>query len=191
MRLSDLINENLPLNKKKKKYKFLAKGSARKVYIIDDFKVLKKAFNQKGLEQNRQEIKTYLMLKNFSVLAKVYSYAKDYSYLVMELCLHSKKEDFEEKFNISWEEFKRCVKYIKQQIRPSKKIIAKPVSYDSLLDKEWFKELSELILTYQFASGDLKRLSSWGVNRNGKLVLIDYGLDMDIYQRFYKKKVIK
>ena len=50
--------------------KYLGRGSSRMVYEIDDEKVLKLAYNNKGIAQNRAEADW--MLERYGIFAKVY-----------------------------------------------------------------------------------------------------------------------
>lgn len=61
---------------------------------------------------------------------------------------------------------------------------------DEIYDTELYYLIEDLILNYNFNSGDLKRPSSYGVvSRNGQkeIVVIDYGLTKDVWDTHYIK----
>ena len=62
---------------------------------------------------------------------------------------------------------------------------------DEFPNWEWFSGLRNYMDGIGLESvGDLKRPSSWGVvKRNGadEIVLIDFGLDDEVYDNFYRK----
>ena len=37
--------------------------------------------------------------------------------------------------------------------------------------------------------GDLCRISSWGINSEGYFTIVDYGLDDDVFDNFYRRRV--
>lgn len=62
--------------------------------------------------------------------------------------------------------------------------------YKQISETDFVSDLVELIVSHDLGIGDIQRISSWGVvTRNGSdhLVLIDYGLDMDLFNRLYKR----
>ena len=62
---------------------------------------------------------------------------------------------------------------------------------DIIDNNEFCKEIEQYVGNYDIPTGDLTRIGHYGmVNRNGKpnIVLIDYGLNRDIYYQFYRKK---
>ena len=170
----------------------LAKGSARIVYEITDDMVLKQAYNKKGLAQNREEYTLFQELGNSGMLAKIYKAdTKKFKWIQMEKCNRISQKDYLVYFSIPFTEFQHCIKYLKQKIRPSKKFVEKPFSYDLIKDKPWFKTLIDMVMNFDIATGDLKRLSSFGQTNEGKIVLIDYGLTFSIYKKYYSKNKVK
>jgi hypothetical protein len=59
---------------------------------------------------------------------------------------------------------------------------------NEMWENEFMQDMFDLIGTYGIPSGDLRRVSSYGiVKRNGEdtIVLVDYGLTSDVYQDYY------
>jgi hypothetical protein len=71
-----------------------------------------------------------------------------------------------------------------------KRIIKGKMDYDDVVDEnidmELLKDLVDMAKNVGLSAGDLARMSSWGVNEDGELVLLDYGLDSKIYKEYYK-----
>jgi len=44
---------------------------------------------------------------------------------------------------------------------------------------------------FNFMFGDIYRIENWGKNRNGEIVLLDYGLDERIQTKYYYKYIKK
>ena len=161
----------------------ISSGSSRIVYLVDDDKVLKLAKNQKGIAQNNVEIS----LGNegyYTCFADVYDYDNDGLWLEMEFCRKSKKSDFKRIYGIPFEVL--CYG------------IAEMVEYRNKFNpfdkyKPYWKQLmnSENNMVLEFidsfreyiggqgleTTGDLYRISSYGVTKDNRIVLVDYGLD--------------
>ncbi len=138
-------------------YKYIGKGSARKVYDLNNGFVIKIARNIKGIAQNEAE---FLISKdsNSALLAKVYFLSSDYKYLIMKKADKIKSEEkFLSYFNIQ----------DKRELKNNKAV----------------KEIHD---KYNLVWADLYKLTSWGIVKN-KLLLIDYGYTKEIYNEFYKK----
>ena len=62
--------------------------------------------------------------------------------------------------------------------------------FNQIAENDFVNDVIELIVSHDLGIGDVNRISSWGVvNRNGSehLVLVDYGLDMDLFNRLYRR----
>ncbi len=171
----------------------ISSGSARIVYKIDEEKVLKLAKNRKGLAQNEVEADYYL--QQIGCFAKVFDVDENYQWIEMELARRPKISDFKRIFGYSFEVIcawiDYCVSsYTNRSYRNRK--------FDELFNSEEFQDnydysifymLQDYLGNYQLKSvGDLKRISSWGlVKENGQdnLVLIDFGLNDNVYETYY------
>lgn len=174
----------------------LASGSSRVVYKIDNEKALKLAKNNKGIAQNECEYNSWAI--QTGIAANVFECDTDFLWIEMELAKKCKPSDFKRLIGYDFNTVQNFLIYIKNWYSRY------PSSYDEryteLFDKivneeapnwDWFKALSTYIADTQLEGiGDLQRISSWGiVNRNGEeeIVLVDFGLNDDIYQTFYRK----
>lgn len=172
--------------------KHIGKGSSRATFQIDDEKVLKLAWNDKGLGQNIEEERTY----NVSIFPKVYDYDEEGKWIISEFVLPAKPQDFKHCFGLTFQQFvsfiSACGKY---------RFGAR--YWTDMSEDEWIKhiennedlcEFDEYIGNYgnhRFTPvGDMTRLCNYGLTqRNGEptIVLLDSGLSEDVWNTYYKK----
>lgn len=178
-----------------------AYGSSRVVYKIDDEKVLKLAKNNKGVAQNECEASDYYK-KSIECFAKIYDYDDNFLWVEMQLAKKVKPSDFNRIVGVSFKTVCDFILYCYNSYCRNGK--QRPISSESkkIFESEWFQEqldnyslfsyLSEYLGNYQPEMiGDLMRLSSWGiVTEDGeeKLVIIDFGLDDDVWNNYYAKR---
>ena len=173
--------------------KHIGKGSSRATFQIDDEKVLKLAWNNKGLAQNMEEKKTYIA----SIFPQVYDYDENGKWLISEFVLPAKAQDFNHCFGMSFQQFASfilaCANY-----RFGKKY------WGAMSEDEWLSylesnknlsEFDEYIGDHGSQSftpaGDMTRLCNYGLTqRNGEacIVLLDSGLSEEVWNTYYKRK---
>ena len=173
--------------------KHIGKGSSRATFQIDDEKVLKLAWNNKGLAQNIEEVQTY----NASIFPKVYDYDENGKWIISEFVLPAKSEDFKHCFGMSFQQFASfilaCANY-----RFGKSY------WGAMSEEEWLSylesnknlsEFDEYIGDHGSQSftpaGDMTRLCNYGLTqRNGEacIVLLDSGLSEEVWNTYYKRK---
>jgi mRNA-degrading endonuclease RelE of RelBE toxin-antitoxin system len=199
------------LNSYNKKIKYcnqnlqrLASGSSRIVYKIDDATVLKLAKNNKGLAQNETEATMSNDYYAPDVFAKVYDVDDDYKWIEMQLARKAKPSDFKRLTGYKWEVYQYFIEYIASNYVYVRSRYNSSNPYEQLFKSEEFQEfawnnsdslfyrLSEYLSNYQIEGyKDIERISSWGVvqNQDGEeLVIVDYGLDNDTLNNFYRHK---
>ena len=171
-------------------------GSSRIVFQIDDEKCLKLAKNQKGIAQNEAEDDGYIQSLDF--VAKVYDVHPQYHWLEMQLARKAKVSDFQRLTGFNFKIFCAWVDYIKTKYS-RRRCFYRDASFDKLFGSDEFYEKIEYTIfdaVDQYmsnmtleASGDLQRISSWGIVNDGgeeKLVLIDCGLNDDVAKQYYR-----
>lgn len=202
------------------KLKYLGRGSSRMVFEIDDEKVLKLAYNRKGVAQNEAEADP--MLRNYNMFAEVFDVHPTYQWIEMEKAVPAKKSDFDRIYggeNGMFSDFFREWAYDMEEDLTKGGVFddwLHPYVFNIYLDMmgksggdawgeiyrdfedqfDYEGSLFEGIRNYMYdwdlhAYGDLQRISSYGVvKRNGKeeIVLIDYGLNNDVYDKHYSIK---
>jgi hypothetical protein len=193
---------SLPTFKKRKEYcderlVQLGKGSSRIAYKVDDEKVLKLAFNHKGVAQNRHEANW--MRNNYEVFARIFEADMDnYTWIEMELARPATQADVKRIWGITWTEAQDLIKYCYEQF--SKRHNRTQMYYSTMVEKLYDKfvihEVSDFFVSFQryiydyqpYTVSDWLRLNNWGVvTKNGKdeLVIIDDGLDEEIWKTHY------
>lgn len=75
------------------KLRYLGRGSSRMVFEIDDEKVLKLAYNTKGVAQNEAEADP--SLQRYGIFAEVFDYHPSYYWIEMEKAVPAKIKDFD------------------------------------------------------------------------------------------------
>jgi hypothetical protein len=163
----------------------ISSGSSRVVYIIGD-KVLKVAKNKKGLSQNENEYN----LHNDSYtsgLAPVFDYHPDFYWIEMKL---AKKVNFKRFEELTGMNFNNYVAVLSNDNIKNKKLNfpkrKKIADEDDILNNEFYFNIVDLIHNYNLTYGDLYRINSYGEIDN-EIVLIDFGLDDETYNTFYKR----
>ena len=173
--------------------KHIGKGSSRATFQIDDEKVLKLAWNDKGLGQNIEEKRTY----NASIFPKVYDYDEDGKWIISEFVLPAKSQDFKHCFGMTFQQFASFISASGKYRFGGRYWNAMPenewISY--LENNEELSEFDEYIGNYgnhNFTPiGDMARLCNYGLTqRNGEatIVLLDSGLSEDVWNTYYKRK---
>lgn len=198
------------LNSYNKKIKYcndnlqrIASGSSRIVYKIDDATVLKLAKNQKGLAQNEAETQYRDDLYAPNIFAEVYDNDENFYWIEMQLARKAKPTDFKRLTGYDFKTFQYFVTYSASQYTYGRFKATVPSEYKQLFDSEefqnmvWdnpdnvFNQVNEYLTSYQIQKyGDVQRISSWGVvidkqDGTDQLVLIDYGLTDDIFEKYY------
>jgi hypothetical protein len=54
--------------------------------------------------------------------------------------------------------------------------------------QEMINEMNDMIGTYDMEAGDVDRFGSWGLNVNGGLKFLDYGLTKQVYEQYYSRR---
>lgn len=174
----------------------LGRGSSRAVFKIDDEKCLKLAVNRKGLAQNEVEAEPDYYLEQIGLVARTYDYDENFLWVEMQLARRATKDDFKRLTPYDFETLCSFISYNKNRYsrRPvgvdseHKRLFDNPDFYETIYDTVFYT-LYDYLGNYQPAVvGDLQRLSSWGVVKEGgqeQLVLIDFGLNEDVYNKYY------
>jgi len=175
----------------------LGTGSSRAVFVADDNTVIKVAKNKKGLEQNNTEASISSQNSENAPISLVKDSDPDNTWIEAERARKAKPTDFK---NIVGFPMEDVMKALRERVEDNTGRANHALrSYLYLKDRELYKQISEtdfvsdlveLIINHDLGIGDIQRISSWGVvNRNGSphLVIVDYGLDMDLWNRLYKR----
>jgi hypothetical protein len=173
--------------------KRISSGSSRIVYMVDDTKVLKIARNKKGLAQNEIEIdySNYYDLKD--ITAQVFAYDQNNLWVEMELAKKVTPAIFERVVGFTFADYCAGLRKHHDELNPKRgswfsSDVSKEV-YEAMWEDEFTYEMLSFIGGYDIPVGDLCKLNTYGlVKRNGEdtIVMIDYGLNNDVWQDYYK-----
>ena len=159
-------------------YQYIASGSCRRVYRIGDY-ALKVATSMAGLAQNQVECK----VEPSEFINKIYRKDKHDlpAWILTDYCKPATTYHIRKTLKVTPKTFDAMVTakrfntvinrdYLKKM---EKKTIA--MNYLNFMDK------------YKLLGGDIMshRLDNYGVNPQGKLVLLDYGLDDKVWDKYY------
>lgn len=170
----------------------IGNGSSRTVFQIDDEKCLKLAKNAKGLAQNEVEYDRHV--ESYDVTPYLFEQDDDNKWIITEYVLPAKAQDIKECLGIDFKTFcdfvkccYNCYAYNGYK-RPTE---MSEEEFVELLDSsQWFNDLYDYMADYQLPCGDLLRLSNLGmVMRYGEpqIVILDSGLNNDVYNKYYKR----
>lgn len=162
-----------------KNLKHLSSGSSRVVYKTSKNTVIKLAKNEKGVSQNEVEANSNTKSKHIN---PVLSHSKNYFWIEVPLLEKITTKEFEDLCSISFEDFSSALQYGLKSIEPSSK--KKPSNFDEVSKCNLYKEIVKVAKKLNLLPGDLIRISSWGT-KNNIPVLIDVGLNKQVYQKFY------
>jgi len=175
----------------KERLKRLGSGSSRVVFQIDDEKVLKIAKNQKGIVQNEKESdhSNDYYLKN--LVAEVFDSHPDFHWIEMQLAERVKPSKFKEITGVDIKDLEHYLRNGKETNNGRRTIfLMNPELKSSMDDNEFVQTILDYMINYDMLAGDLGQITSYGLlKKNGieDVVLIDYGVDDDIYSKFYDK----
>lgn len=154
-------------------------GSSRIVFQLDDEKVIKIAYNVKGLAQNKEEAESFKKCSYYSFIPRVYAAATDGRYIVSEFVLPATVDDF-------W----YCLGMSNYEFGSNLYALAKKegYQYNELQKIPFFNELEQYMQKMDVPFEELDAMENWGLGkRNGieHLILLDHGLNNEIRSKYY------
>ena len=176
----------------------ISQGSSRIVYRVDNEKVLKLAKNKKGVAQNEVEVRLGTE-PYYTCFADIYEYDENGLWVEMEICRKAKKSDFKAIYGVPFEAL-CCMIYDQANNFRNVGWKINPFSdYENIVQRVWEGEENDLQMLFmsiqEYIGGEmlsgvgvLCRISSWGVDSEGFFKLIDYGLNDDVYDNFYRRR---
>lgn len=166
------------------KLRRIASGSARIIYEIDEYTVLKLAKNRKGIAQNKVEADIGTEDYFEDILARVLEADEKERWIVMERAKKISKGKFKSLMDgIDMRDFQYYLRK-KTEFDRYDFFDVNPDAEEKLDENEFAQSLVELIENYDLHVGDFGRPSSFGEIK-GRLVLTDYGLNKQVYRQYY------
>jgi hypothetical protein len=162
-------------------------GSSRRVYELDNDRVLKVAYNEAGIAQNFMEAK---IQNDSEYFADVYDMHPGALWIVAEKIGEIDPNTFEVITGISQSLMIRINQNLDTRlgvvrITPE---IARELSHRFNIGQKGIKflnDISKLRGKFDLIFGDTFNPKHWGINADGKIKLYDFGLDSSVYDNFY------
>jgi hypothetical protein len=162
----------------------LGEGSARTIFKVSDKLVLKIAHNDKGIVQNLAEMKPQMQraCTNHVVAADVKG-----KWILVRFTENLTKEEFEKYVGIKFSHFTDALFY---KFNNESDNWPPPKDYDEIRKSELFKCIVDLVADCDLQIGDIDKPDSWGL-LDGKVILRDYGLTREVYNKYYDESSSK
>ena len=172
------------------------KGSSRVCFQIDDEKILKLAWNNKGIAQNENETDYYL--DDIGIVPHTYDSDDNGLWIISEYVLPARQRDFKECLGLTFYEFVKFIRsscawrenYTRAKQGAYGDYIYSLDEYSDMCENEDLQPFDEYIGDYRPPESDLTRLCNYGMTmRNGypTIVLLDAGLSQEIWNNYYDK----
>lgn len=167
----------------------LGEGSSRVVYLVDFDKVIKVARNQNGLVQNETEVNVITHPRTARLLfADIYDYStKDYRWILSEYA--RPLEDDEEFEKLAGFPLSLVVSFAGWGYEEG--ITAFMEQIEDMLDNpnivvNFLVSLAATIkATGLVVAAELGTLKQWGVTKDNRVVIVDYGLDNETGKKLF------
>lgn len=168
----------------------LGSGSGRVVFLIEPTKVIKLAKNDKGVAQNEVEASLKNDTDNYPVLAQVLDYDdENYFWVKMEVAKKLDTKSFKEATGINWKDYSKAMQYYDWDQRGIGRYWDQIP--ENVQENDFFQDMTQAAGNLGLVYGDLHSPRNFGiVERDGKkeAVLIDIGLNQNVYDDYYKPK---
>lgn len=154
----------------------LGTGSSRATFLFSGKYALKIALNDKGFSQNESELDVYTNSKNANIIAKVYGADEENRWIISDLVKElNDPDEFAQLSGTDWDDFTHTV-YDWLGKKATK--TTKPDGFTQNVIK--FARENNLL------AGDIEEINHWGKTPDGRVVLLDYGLTSDVWDKHYK-----
>ena len=175
------------------KYYKIGSGSSRRVWALDKNTVIKMAKDRRGMAQNLVELRVFE--KSPDRVAKIKWYHPKGYYLIVERCssldrfledkdVNIDADDFSDYVDININEHytaKKVQNIVKDFVRETKD----EAKYKPAIFKKLAKEIKELAtFIWKNKIHDIYD-DQLGVNKAGKIILLDYGMDQEVWEKYY------
>lgn len=161
----------------------LSSGSSRLIYITPENTILKLARNEKGIAQNKAEGNPKMKCKYINPTLKM---DKDGLWKTSPYLEKITAKEFEELTGFSLEDFGRAISWGLRNVADDDNDDEKPEGLEKVFKSDLYKELVKVGKEFDLMPGDMERISSWVVSKDGKYPLIvDAGLTREIFDKYY------
>ena len=163
-------------------------GSSRTCFQLDDNRILKLALNNKGIAQNELEGRMDIYLDSLGVRPTIFDETDSDNnwFIVCEYVLPARVADFKRLLGITWKEFYNFIRTCEIEKEGGRPPIDWETFYHMLEDNEKLSNIHDFISNYDISCGDLLRLTNYGLSRNNGIVILDTGLDSEVWNQYYR-----
>jgi hypothetical protein len=155
----------------------LGEGSSRTIFRLSESLVLKCAHNKAGIAQCQSEM---LPSMQCWCVNRVLVADPTGKWIIVRWTESINEERFEELVGIDFQQFGKAIFYSGNNERHDNI----PRNYATIIDHPFYKCLMKLVMNNQLQIGDICKASSFG-ELDGKVVLRDYGLTKQVFERYY------
>jgi hypothetical protein len=168
-------------------------GSSRAGFLLTSQKVLKVALDERGMAQNEAEVNLYTNPLTKPVITKIYDFDSEYQWIVCELVDNFDTDD----------QFRKAIGMVPQNIsgfridtimRKLGETDHNSDEFNELVEKfdegtnpnfrEFMLGLNVLMTKFGLPSFDMYD-QHFGRTIDGRIVLLDYGIDKDVLKKWY------
>ena len=163
-------------------------GSSRTCFQLDDNRILKLALNNKGIAQNELEGRMDIYLDSLGVRPTIFDETDSDNnwFIVCEYVLPARVADFKRLLDITWKEFYNFIRTCEIEKEGGRPPIDWETFYHMLEDNEKLSNIHDFISNYDISCGDLLRITNYGLSRNNGIVILDTGLDSEVWNQYYR-----
>jgi hypothetical protein len=172
-----------------KNLRLLGQGSSRWVYLLNSKRVLKLAINNAGIEQNKNELTVSQNPISKEFTTRVLANAPDVSWLVTELVKPLQSYDAGRREFLSLTGFKFST--MTDALYASKNLLKNKKFLQDVLRRDKNGFLRKLIRFVKSAGLEVEDISipeQWGQTPDERIVLLDYGLTPETWDRHYANR---
>lgn len=165
-----------------KNLRLLGQGSSRWVYLLNSKRVLKLSINEKGDEQNKNELKISQNPISQRFAARVLAHAPDMSWIVSELVKPlAGREEFSSLTGVSFQAMTDTL-YASRDLLKNKRSLQDVFQRDK--DK-FLRDLIRFVKNADLYIYDLMLPEQWGRAPDGRVILLDYGVTPEMWDKHY------
>jgi len=121
-----------------------------------------------------------------NILPELIEIDEDNLWLIVEKANKITKKEFEKLTGVDFLEFGNTLRYELANRESNYVPWSKPEDYEEIIDNEFFHDIIDMSINFDFPSGDFEKISSYGEIDNNP-VAVDVGLSKDVYKEFYKR----
>jgi hypothetical protein len=179
--LSDIKEFDDRIKFAKKRWKLLGAGSSRTAFQINKKLIIKIAHNEKGVEQNKNEMnpKAQVSCTNKVVMADA-----EGKWVIMRNTDPLSVEEFKKIVGVGFKQFMNAIFY---KFNNESRNWDEPRDYTEIEKNKLFIEVAELIFNNDLQIGDLDKKNAWRL-LDGRPVIVDWGLTRSTFDTFYDKE---